>query len=395
MASLTGQQINNSYLGLLKTNTNGAIVSGFNALSDGAGNALNLSLDAAAGLQFEGPTSPQLFVKQTSWTKANYPMSPTAGQFAAFTINDTAGADVFSISQDRYGSAFYKNINGDDGEAHVFQSQTSAGVNTNAKIAINTYNNVNNSDNWFQAWQNEITAGSYDSGTSDLTLTRPNAADIVVNIPTGGGGGTLAAQSIDTLPPIKSDTLAAKSWKNGETVLGYTFQNTVALTGTNAIWKVMPIGEGEQITSIYYNVRVANATAGAVIGIYGLVTNTDGELVMGSLLQTVGPFPVDTTGDKFIDLGGSPFTMPSGQTYGAVGIMIGNDTPAQSFTLAGWNNNGLNSAWSNGVNNIAANTVYRGLQLQYKSWTGTLPTDASSGSYDSTTSYPLALMVQN
>ena len=87
--------------------------------------------------------------------------------------------------------------------------------------------------------------------------------------------------------------------------------------------------------------------------------------------------------------------MPAGATYGAVGIMIGNTTPATSINIATWSGGGLNSAWSNGTENVGSATVYRAIQRRYNSWTGSLPTDASAGAYASTTSGALMLMVAN
>ena len=48
MAQLTGNAIQNSYLGLIKTNDNAAIGGSSKALSDGAGNAINMEIGTGA-----------------------------------------------------------------------------------------------------------------------------------------------------------------------------------------------------------------------------------------------------------------------------------------------------------------------------------------------------------
>ena len=53
MATLTGNQIDQSYLGLLKTTDNAAISATSKVLTDGAGNALTLSA-STVGMEFTG-----------------------------------------------------------------------------------------------------------------------------------------------------------------------------------------------------------------------------------------------------------------------------------------------------------------------------------------------------
>ena len=53
MATLTGNQIDQSYLGLLKTNSNAAISATSQVLTDGAGNALTVSA-STVGMEFTG-----------------------------------------------------------------------------------------------------------------------------------------------------------------------------------------------------------------------------------------------------------------------------------------------------------------------------------------------------
>ena len=415
--SLTGNQINNTYQGLLKTESNGAI-SGSTNITDGLGNQTGLFVDPAANTVGISGSGTLFNIKNSGFDKTTYPMGSGSTQI---NFQDVNGLDVFDIGQDSYGSTYYTNINGDQGEQHILRSRNQAGAITAAKISMNAYNNANNSTNWFIGYNERITAGSYDNVAGELTLTKPNAADTVITMPmvtsitggsginvnqatgdvtisaTGGGGGATPAMSVDMLPPIASDP-SNNSWKNGEPIVGYTYQN-IDCGGGFTPWKVMPMAEGEEINELYFNVRVAGVQAGTTlqIGIYELETATDGTVVMGDLLKDCGNIAATTTGDKFVDISSAPFVMPTGSTYGAVGIMIGNNNATDPLSIAGWNNGGLSSVWSNGVGNIAASTVYRAVRRTYNGWPGTntLPANANNrADYDSETAYPLVIMVR-
>ena len=416
--SLTGNQINNTYQGLLKTESNGAI-SGLTNVTDGLGNQTGLFVDPSANTVGISGSATLFNIKNTGVDKTQYPMGSVATQI---NFQDVNGLDIFEIAQDSYGSSYYTNINGDQGEQHIFRSKNQAGNITGAKISMNSYNNINNSANWFTAYNERITAGSYDNVAGELTLTKPNSADTVITLPMvtsitggsgisvnqatgdvtisatgGGGGGATPAMTVDMLPAIASDP-SNNSWKNGETIIGYTYQN-IDCGGGFTPWKVMPMAEGEEINELYFNVRVAGVQAGTTvqIGIYELETATDGTVVMGDLLKDCGNIAATTTGDKFVDISSSPFVMPAGSTFGAVGIMIGNNNGTDPLSIAGWNNGGLNSAWSNGVGNIAAGTVYRAVRRTYNGWplNNQLPANASTrADYDSETAYPLVIMVR-
>lgn len=189
MASLQGQQINNTFAGLLKTESNAAIGTAAINLTDGLGNQTGLSLELGAQkFKFQQP-NPHLLLGNSNFTKTNYPMSGTSGDVTYFEFLDGAGNYTGSIGQDRYGSLVYSNLNGDQGESHVFDSYTNTGASTPAIIRMDTWNSQNNSNNWYTGYLNSLSGASYNSGTGDLTLNRTGAADVVVNIPTGGGGG--------------------------------------------------------------------------------------------------------------------------------------------------------------------------------------------------------------
>ena len=223
MASLTGNQINNTYQGLLKTENNGAIGATAINLTDGVGNQTGLSLNASLNeFKFMKPNA-EFSVANSNFDITTYPMSATSGDNTYLNFKDQNGQYPAYISQDRYGSLYFNNVNGDQGEAHVFRSKTNTGTTTPAKIAMDAYNSVNNSNNWYLGYQQSVDSLSYNSGTGDLTLGRQDATDLVVNIPGGGvtslntltGGLTLAAGTGISVTDNGTDTITITSTGGG------------------------------------------------------------------------------------------------------------------------------------------------------------------------------------
>mgnify|MGYP000049715536 CR=1 FL=1 len=191
MAQLTGNQINNSYQGLIKTESNGAIGAGATNLTDGLGNQTGLTLNSGGEVLYTAGTGyTDNSIKNTTWNLSNYPMGAIGGSATSFNMKDSVDNYIGYISMDRYGSMYYMNAHGNQGESHVFQSKTGAGGTTPAKISMNAYNSVNNSDNWYLGYQQSVDALSYNSTTGDLTLGRQLSSDLVVNIPVPVAGVT-------------------------------------------------------------------------------------------------------------------------------------------------------------------------------------------------------------
>jgi hypothetical protein len=157
--------------------------------------------------------------------------------------------------------------------------------------------------------------------------------------------------------------------------------------------------EAEQIGHLYFNINsaAANASTNAVVGIYELVLASNGELVMGDLLKDCGAIPANVTGDKFVDISSSPFIMPTGSAYGAVGIIIGNSSvqggaAPDTFSILGFSDG--DTPWVNGTSNIANGTIYRAQQRQFDGWAGNLPSNLNSiSNYDSQTGTPPVILV--
>lgn len=265
MAGLLGNKIKDTYSGLLKTEDNGAIGTSAINLTDGLGNQTGLSLNLGANLlQFERGNV-EYSLKNSNFTRANYPMGPTAGDASYLNFTDSNGAYTGWLSLDRYGSMYYTNTHGDQGEGHVFVSQTGAGAYAPATIRIDTYDSVNNSNNWYLGYQQSLSGASFNSGTGDLTLSRQDSTDVVVNIPTGGGSaGLVNGTGSDSLK--NADSLVT-------TPAEATQANTITLgSGAKAYSSgVIAIGQssGSTGTSHWGSVSIGNNTS---VGGFGAVT---------------------------------------------------------------------------------------------------------------------------
>ena len=231
MASLFNTQINNTYQGLLKTDSNGVIGAGLNLLTDGLGNSAGISLDPAnSKLHINGTAavSPRFELKDNKTGNLSW--------FVPFDLLDSTGTRRGQINFDEYSS--FNLVAGQIGQFNDPELiiQNTGKVGASAKIAVqndtvgNAYLSPNNSDNWYLGYQQSVDALSYNSGTGDLTLGRQDAADLVVNIPSGGGGGT---------PGLVNGSFGLNSLKNADHLVNPSFpanasaEHTIAL-GMNA-----------------------------------------------------------------------------------------------------------------------------------------------------------------
>ena len=216
MASLQNAQIDQSYPGLIKTETNGAIGTGTTKITDGQGNETGmqfyLSGTTRNELGIEAASFPAFYTKNNAFTKANYPMGSGSSKI---DFIDAAGLSLSEIKLDNYGSIYYKNINGNQGEGHVFQSATNTGASTPAKIRMDTYNSINNSDNWYLGYQQSVNALTING--QDLTIGRQDATDLTVTLP-GGAPGLVAGTGTDSMQSDASLTTTAPSTLGARTV---------------------------------------------------------------------------------------------------------------------------------------------------------------------------------
>ena len=104
------------------------------------------------------------------------------------------------------------------------------------------------------------------------------------------------------------------------------------------------MSEGEIIRSIQFSVATVQPGSNIWCAIYRLGTDVNKQLIMTDLLLDCGTASSETAGFKTLNLV-VPFTMPAGETYGAVGIIIGGDTSGtqcKSWTSVVWDGNGGN-----------------------------------------------------
>ena len=300
MASLTGNQINNSYQGLLKSDNNGTI-SGFTNITDGLGNQTGLFLDPSLKSIGVGGADPKSLLRNSNFNSLAYPLGSTGSTQLEF--QDANGLQTADILQDRYGSMYYTNKYGDQGEQHVFRSLDVNNQVVDSKISMTSWNAVNNSDNWFTAYNERITAGAYNSGTGDLTLTKPSGTDIVVNIPTGGGGsaGLIAGSFTDSILSAASlTTTGAAVLGEGDIALGndaLVFTNT---TNNYYAGGSIVIGDGakvEKTADLSFAIPApsiaigagASAKTGSTIATMAIgqnsIANNEGAMAIGNLAQ--------------------------------------------------------------------------------------------------------------
>ncbi len=317
MANLTGQQINNTYQGLLKTENNGAIGSVPYKITDGLGNQTGVQLDPGQNgptyvetkLQLEGFNTQNL-LKNVYLDRTQYPMNPfTSSTKLRYTdVNDQL---TYHIAQNQYGSVEYANVHGGaNNQQHIFQAFDGSGNLVAAKISMNSWNNTNNSDNWITAYTERISTGSFDNGTRDLTLTKPDGTDIVVNIPGGSGGSAGLVSGTGTDSMVSAASLTT---------------NPAVAPTTNSI----AIGDGATIAS---NPARPSWTALGHIGIgagVNIIENGFGD----NYSRAVVAIGRNASVDPYYD-GGNVAIGDGASSTNMHGIAIGANTTAHQFCFA-------------------------------------------------------------
>ena len=313
MASLTNQQIQNSYEGLLKTENNGALPNTETNITDGVGTQTGLYTENQYGIAgYKGVNAfPQWAIKNTNFDINNSPLGASGASQLSFT--DANSFKTASIVQNRFGGITY--FNSVDGQSHIF-----GGTNNNSPIRIDAYNSPNNSDNWYTGYNQSPDSLSFDTGTRDLTLGRTNTADLVVNIPGGGGGGgSQEVRSLSSVRPIGQAGfgLIETTYKMTHETTGYGTQNYQITSGTE--FMVIPFTEVEGYTIDDIAFQVGTGVAGATtnIHLYKAVAKTVNLQGGGTQEVLDGTFVADlatnidcsTSGMKFI--GGIGQVLPS------------------------------------------------------------------------------------
>lgn len=146
----------------------------------------------------------------------------------------------------------------------------------------------------------------------------------VTGLPSGGGAqsysaiGASAAKGV--IPYQAAPSAQASAYKTNQMLSGYNLSS--AGSGNDAAYyQIIPLAEGETLSSILLSVQTAAAGSTAEVAIYDLGVGTNGLTYVNDQLSTLGTIDTSTTGDKIINLA-TPFTMPSGKLNGQVAIVV-------------------------------------------------------------------------
>ena len=266
MSTLTGQQINNTYQGLLKTTDNAALPAGRIAITDGTGvesglffqkqyNTIGVSGTALPneGAYFE--------LQNNGFTGGLSPMG--TGFETALWFTDVNGSPTYKLQQDSSGDVKY--VQGKGGSKHVF---------TGGSITIGNNASTSNSDNWFTGYNQSVTdlqiAGQVITlsrqGTTPLAVTLPTGVssiiagtgitvdqatgDVTVSSSGGGAAGLVSGTGTDSMKSANALTTNAASAPTSNSIAVGNGATISAIDPTRPTWDIghIAIGENVQIT---------------------------------------------------------------------------------------------------------------------------------------------------
>lgn len=226
----------------------------------------------------------------------------------------------------------------------------------------------------------QLTAGT------NITLTEA-AGSITIDAAGGGGGGSTPPMSMNVLPPSKGSFLNdAESWRTWVYTTGYSLANT-NVNDSQSSYGVFPMYEGATISSIQFQVGTAVAASDIWCAIYRIGTDANGQMILTDRLLDCGTASSETTGTKQLDLA-TPFTMPAGETFGAVGIIIGGNTTGT--TCKSWSN----AVWNGNGGRAVSNTFYRNMELLITTDYSSPPESLSAATYSHNTSKGIYILIK-
>lgn len=384
--SLTGQQINNTYQGLLKTTDSLALPAGKTAITDGDGvesglfiwkeyNTIGLS---GTALPNEGA---YLELQNNGFTLANSPMG--TGADTAIWLTDVNGATTYRMEQNAQGSMTFNQVK--VGQEHIFAG---------GQISMNSFSSPSNSTNWFTGYNQSVT--DLQVVGQDLTLSRQGTPDLTVTLPGGGGGsaglvsgtGTDSMKSADTLttnaasaPTTNSIAIgngatiapadpARPTWELGHIAIGENVNITENSFGNFYSRSCIAIGKNAQVNPYYDGGNVALGDGANSNNMHGIAIGAN---------TTAGQFAV-SMGQNAIASAESTFALgrnanastlnavaigASTNSSGTNSIAIGQGATAEFDTAitigdGNTNQNGANLSIGRGNNNLAAGSTIIG-----------------------------------
>ena len=194
------------------------------------------------------------------------------------------------------------------------------------EIGVDTSGFVINAGGTLNAGAGTVTFnnGTYNFGDAGPATSVDFSNATVTGLPSSGGAqaysaiGASAAKGV--IPYQATPASQASAYKTNQMLSGYN----LAAAGSNndaAYYQIIPLAEGETLSSILLSVQTAAAGSTAEVAIYDLGVGANGLTYVNDQLSTLGTIDTSTTGDKIINLG-TPFTMPSGKLNGQVAIVV-------------------------------------------------------------------------
>ena len=257
-------------------------------ITDNLGNDTGLSIEKGFGVfGYENDTlltpNAALLFKNNYWDVNNSPFA-NAGT-TGILMKDQNNATTFQFSQNRYGGVNYYTAGSN--QPHIFQS------NGSSLIYIDSFGNQNNSNNWHEAYNANLTTVSLNG--SDLEFgSRNNGQISSITLPAGGGGGLVgmnysndtdinAGEFMRTLQPIKGliYTAASDSYDTGDKMFLYPFSYK----------------SGDVLNTLGFQVKSFTNISNAYVAVYNSngPDNKPGDLVGGSQVS------INSTGMKFVE----------------------------------------------------------------------------------------------
>ena len=307
MASLSGNTINTSYQGLIKSESNGDFTTGFQYLTDGIGTRLPLWLDPSArqaGVEnnliidnYSVQTDePDFSIINHRFDSTQSPLSPFSGDSINMNMYDKNNVYVGGYDFQRFGNLFHRSWNGE----HIFTNSGTNPASPDPKILIGAFNSPNNSDAWYEGYNKSIYSLTVSGNT--LTFNTQDNTDYSVTLPSGGGA------SIDTTSTTKTFRGSYDYYKLNVPTTSYSSAGYNIGYQTIAFNPLHTAAEGQVINTISILVTNPTADSDITIGLYDVTDGSNG-LRPTNLLTTFGTIDTTTSGNKTIT--GLNYTLPS------------------------------------------------------------------------------------
>jgi len=308
--------------------------------TDNLGNETGLTLEKGFGVfGFENDTSltsnAALLFKNNYWDVNNSPFA-NAGTSGIY-MRDQNNATTFQFAQNRFGGVQYYTAGLN--QPHIFQS------NGSSRIDVNGFGNVNNSNNWLEAYNSNLTSVTLNG--SDLEFESRNNGQITsITLPAGGGGPT--SRSTIKAPLNGSNDF----YRLNVPTVSYAGSNYTLGLNTLKMNPFQGLAAGQELKKVAILVNSGVAGSTVDLGLYKVSSNSENGLYPSELVFTIATgIDTSTTGRK--EITGLSFTIPESeselfyvgflQTAGASGVAVSGPSNTVGVTYFG----ALNASFQN------------------------------------------------